>query len=204
MKRDWRIYLAVVAASVVLGHTGCDGSQKSEPAPSASAAQQDLLIGYELLADALTEESRLDTLKLLKTLTLNAPGDEVRKTMDVISKASEQRAEELDDLRKLAPDVSAEPAKRSPIGDAITSVATEAGTDEMLGNSTFDLRFLILQAQATRMISAMATAIARYEPHAKRKKWLTDVAREYEGYRDDVVEVLRKFVGGADADRKKD
>jgi hypothetical protein len=54
------------------------------------------------------------------------------------------------------------------------------------------------------MIAAMATAIAKYEPNAKRKKWLTEVSREYEGYRNDIVEVLRKYVGGAGAARKKD
>jgi hypothetical protein len=224
MKRDWRIYLAVLTASVVLAEVGCDrppksesassasaksepapsASAKTEPAPSASAAQQDLLMGYELLADALADESKLDTLKFLKTLTLKGPADEVRKKMDVISKASEQRGEELEELRKLAPNVTAKPARRSPIGDAITSIAEEAGKDEMLGDSDFDLRFLLLQAQATRMIAAMATAIAKYEPNAKRKKWLTEVAREYEGYRNDIVEVLRKDVGGAGAARKKD
>jgi hypothetical protein len=204
MKRKWRIRIAALAACMGLMDAGCDQLQKSEPAPSASAAHQDLLMGYELLANTLADESKLGALKWLKTLTLSGPVDEVRTTMDALSKACKQRAKELEDLRKLAPDVTAEPAARSPIGDAITSVATEAGKHEMLGNSAFDLRFMLLQAQATRMISAMATAIAKYEPNSKRQKWLLEVAREYEGYRDNIVEVIRKYIRGAGAAQKDD
>jgi hypothetical protein len=189
---------------MVLMNVGCDQHEKSEPAPSASTAHQDLLMGYELLANTLADESKLNALEILKTLTLSGPVEEVRTTMDVLSKACKQRAKELEDLRKLAPDVTAEPATRSPIGDAITSVATEAGKDEMLGDSAFDLRFMLLQAQATRMISAMASAIAKYEPNAKRQKWLLEVAGEYEGYRDDIVEVIRKYIRGAGAAQTDD
>ena len=74
----------------------------------------------------------------------------------------------------------------------------------MLGNSAFDLRFMLLQAQATRMISAMATAIAKYEPNTERQKWLLEVAREFEGYRDNIVEVIRKYIRGAGAAQQKD
>ena len=161
-------------------------------------------MGYDLLADTLADESNLGALKVLKKVTFRGPAEEVGKAMDAIGKASKRREKELEDLRKLAPDVTAEPATRSPIGDAITAVAKDAGEEEMLGDSDFDLRFMLLQAQATRMVSAMALAIAEYEPNAERKKWLGEVAREYEGYRDDIIEAILKYMSGKGAAQQND
>lgn len=130
--------------------------------------------------------------------------EEVTEAMNAIGKASKRRGKELEELRKLTPDVTGKPANRSPIGDAITAVAKDAGKEEMLGDSAFDLRFMLLQAQATRMVSAMASAIAQYEPNAERKKWLGEVAREYEGYRNDVIEDIRKYILGKGEAQQKD
>jgi hypothetical protein len=204
MKTDLRLRVASLAACVLLAGAGCDQPETSKPALPATAAQQDLLMGYELLADTLAEESQLGALKVLKKLTFRGPVEEVGEAMDAIGKASKRRGKELEELRKLAPDVTGEPAKRSPIGDAITAVAKDAGKEEMLGDSSFDLRFMLLQAQATRMVSAMASAIAQYEPNAERKKWLGEVAREYEGHRDDVIEDILKYIRGKGAAQQKD
>ena len=57
-------------------------------------------------------------------------------------------------------------------------------------NGGFDVRFVLLQAQATRMVAAMATATARFDPNSERKKWLKSLANEYEGYRSDLIEYL--------------
>ena len=83
-------------------------------------------------------------------------------------------------------------------------MAKDAGKEEMLGDSDFDLRFMLLQAQATRMVSAMALAIAEYEPNAERKKWLGEVSREYEGYRDDIIEATLKYMSGKGAAQQND
>ena len=49
----------------------------------------------------------------------------------MLGKASKQRSEELEKLRKLEPDVSGKPPP-SPIGDAIQAAAKEAGKDNIL------------------------------------------------------------------------
>ena len=49
------------------------------------------------------------------------------------------------------------------------------------------------------MVAAMANAIAAYEPNAERKKWLVEVAAEYEGYRDGMVAVILKYIEGKGA-----
>ncbi|MFZ1863223.1 MAG: hypothetical protein WAU39_03285 [Polyangiales bacterium] len=184
--------LGLRIGAVLLALVGCD-RQPAEEATSESTApvREDLLIGYGLLADTLSDESHLGTLDLFKTLTLNAPNDAIAKMMQTLSEASTRRAAELSKLRHLAPDVSDEPTQASPIGDAITAVAKEFGKSEMLSRSGgFDVRFVLLQAQATRMVAAMATATARFDPNPKRKKWLKSLANEYEGYRGDLIKYL--------------
>ncbi len=170
------------------------------PPPAKAGAHEDLLIGYDLLADTLKDEGRLGLLKLWKKVTLRGPVEEVSEIMDRLGDASKRRSEELGDLRKLSPDVSAAPATQSPIGDAITAVAKDIGTEGMMDRSgAFDLRFVLLQAQATRMVAAMATAVAQFEPNAERKRWLLEVATEFEGYRDEIIEVIQKYVAGQGA-----
>jgi hypothetical protein len=187
--------LGLLIGAVLLMLAGCCGRQPAAESTAESNArtQQDLLIGYGLLADALSDESRLSTLDLFKTLTFNAPNDAMSTMMKNLSEASKRRAGELPKLRHLKPDVSDNPATESPIGDAITAVAKEFGKSEMMSrNGGFDVRFVLLQAQATRMVTAMATATARFDPNPKRKAWLKSLAAEYEGYRNDII----KYLGG--------
>jgi hypothetical protein len=184
--------LALLIGAVLVAPIGCGlwPFAKATPEPIAPV-RQDLLIGYDLLADTLSDESGLATLDLFKTLTFNAPNDAIAKLMQTLSDASKRRASELSRLRHLAPDESAEPTAPSPIGDAITDVAKEFGKSEMMSRSGgFDVRFVLLQAQATRMVAAMATATARFDPNPERKAWLKSVATEYEGYRRDLIKYI--------------
>jgi len=163
---------------------------------------EDLLIGYTLLADTFYDEAQVSKLKILRKLLFrNTVVDEVSATMDKIAASAAQRAQELKKMRKLEPAVTGRPSTKSAIGDAITAVAKEAGTGEMLAwrgeaKLTFNLRFMVLQCQATRMINAMAKAIAMQDVNMERNKWLLDVAMEYDGYRDDIIDALRKYIRG--------
>jgi hypothetical protein len=193
-RRYTRHALSLLLAALLLAPLGCAG----RPAPVATGGlsanrHQDLLIGYGLLADTLADESRLGTLDVFKTLMLDAPNDAIAQLMKTLSDASKQRAAELSKLRRLAPRVSDKPAEDSAIGDAITAVAKEFGKSEMLSRTGgFDVRFVLVQAQATRMVAAMATATARFDPNPERKAWLKSLASEYEGYRGDLI----KYLGG--------
>ncbi len=204
MKNRFPMSVAILTACALLAGAGCDRLQSSAPKPASSSAHEDLLMGYSLLADTLADESHLRALKILKKLTFQGPVEEVGKAMDTLAKASKTRNKELKDLRRLAPDVTGEPATHSPIGDAIQAVAKDVGTQEMLDrHGAFNLRFMILQTQATRMVAAMATAIAEHEPNAERKKWLGEVATEYEGYRNQILDVIMKYIEGKGAEQSK-
>lgn len=183
--------LPSLIAVLMLSLFGCEQLPASGATQIPEHTRQDLLVGYTLLADTLADESRLSTLDLFKTLMLDAPNDAIGKLMKTLSDASKRRAGELSKLRRLAPDVSDKPTAESPIGDAISAVAKEFGKSEMLSRTGgFDVRFVLVQAQATRMVAAMATATMRFDPNPERKAFLRSLAREYEGYRGDLIEYL--------------
>jgi len=186
MRSSLLLFLLGVAA------LGCEPSAPRPPVP-----HQDLLTGYHLLADALSDESQIRYLMLLKKVTLRGPVEEVEAIARKIGAASKRRRDELEELRTLAPDVSQSPAVRSPVGDAITELAKEAGTDELLDRElSFSLRFVILQAQATRMVAAMAKATAQADPNPRRQAWLRELAAEYEGYREELIDVIELYLRG--------
>lgn len=168
-------------------------SEAEPPPPSAGLTpgqHRDLLIAYGLLQDSLGGESQLNLLLVLKKLTLSGPAERIEGMLKVIDETSGNLAEQLEALRKLPPSVEGK-APPSPIGDAIQASATEAGTHEMIfDGGAFNMRFLFLQAQATRMISVIAAEAAKIDPNPERQKWLKTVARDYAGYRDDLVTVV--------------
>jgi len=189
----------VLALALACALHGC-GSSSAAPAAASTISEPDrgeLLTGYALLEKTLSDESNLGKLELFKKLTLDAPNAAIGKLMNELSHTSDARGDELGRLRKLAPSVADAPAKRSPMGEAINDIAGELGKSDMLSrNGGFDVRFVLVQAQATRMVSAMASAIARFEPNPDRKTWLLKLAREYEGYRGRLI----AYLGGARAD----
>lgn len=149
------------------------------------------MIGYGLLSDTLSDESQLGKLEVVKKLMLDAPNEEISKLMEKLSDASEKRGDQLAQLRKQTPVVTGKPAEDSAIGDAINEIAKDFGKSEMLSRKGgFDVRFVLVQAQATRMVAAMAKATARFDPNAERKAWLKKLATEYEGYRGELIRYL--------------
>ena len=167
--------------------------QETMPQPeNKSDRVKQLEIGYDLLNTTLSGESELKWLLLFKKVTLKEPQRKVREMLQTIQKASAKRVKELASLRKLSPDVTGKPAP-SLIGDAIQKAATDEGTKEMIfSDGSFNIRFVFLQAQATRMISVIAKQTALIDTNTGRQKWLNRVSEEYEGYRNDLVAAFEK------------
>lgn len=189
----------VLSLILTFAVTGCPASDKEptpNPKPAASAVvNQGLLTAYVLLEDTLSQEAKLGALGFLKRITFSRPVPEIDEIMNRLSDISKARLGELEELRQIAPDVSADPTHLDPIGEAITSNATQAGMDEMLDREgSFGIRFVLLQAQATRMVSAISMAAAEIETNARRKRWLTNLAEEFESIRDELVVVVEKYI----------
>jgi len=163
----------------------------AQPATSASAERDaNLLVGYSLLDSTLSGEGMLKWLLLARKVTFQSPAKATQDLLTQISEASAARSKQLEKLRKLDPPATGTPPP-SPIGDAIQTAATEAGTHEMLfPDGAFDIRFLFLQAQATRMASVIAAQTAKIDPNPERKAWLKEVSEQYEGFRDELVASL--------------
>lgn len=160
-------------------------------ARAAQSDQDERLVGYGLLAESLSAEGALNWLFLMREVTLQGPQKEVGHLMKRISKISRQRVKELERLRKLAPNVTAPPPP-SPLGDAIQNAAKGLGTKEMIfSDQTFDMRFLFLQAQATRMIAVIAEETAKIDPNQERKVWLAELSKEYEALREEIVVAVK-------------
>ena len=186
-------FAAIALGSVALIVWGVASAPTSR-AETRATARRDLLIAYDILANTLSDEAKLKWLGILKRITFSRTVPEVEDLMKRISESAGRRADELEELRKLPPDVSMKPEGTDAIGDAITSVATEAGTSELLGGDSFGLRFVVLQGQATRMVSAIATAAAQVETQPRRKAWLESLASEYEGLREELLDVLELYI----------
>ena len=180
----------LVACAVLLASCAPPEAKNTTSSPHGGASE-DLLIGYGLLADTLSDESKLGWLKWVKRLTLDAPIDSVRALLDELSAAAKADAKALAALRELPPDVTGKPANPSAIGDAITADAKERGSDELLArHEKFNLRFLLLQAQALRMIAVIATETAAIDPNEERRTWLEDVSKKYEKFREDLIAIF--------------
>ena len=170
-------------ASRPLGSTGV--------ARAESRTQQDLEMGYSLLESSLGDETDLKWLLLMRKLTLNKPPAEIASIMERISETSKARAAEISRLRRLDPDVSENPPS-SPVGNAIQASAKAMGMHEMVfPDGEFNIRFLFLQAQATRMIAVIAAETAELDPNEERSAWLRKVSKEFESLRDELVESVK-------------
>ena len=192
MSTRW-LPVALLAACLALAGCGTASEWKSKddaPPAAKSARVAELEIGWDLLQTTLSGEAKLKWLLLFKEITLKEPGKKIEKMLRKIQEASAKHVEELAELRRLSPDVSATPPP-SAIGDAIQDSATDEGTKEMIfSDGSFNVRFVFLQAQATRMISVIAKQTALMDPNPRRQKWLGEVAKQYEGFRDEFVEAF--------------
>ena len=186
-----RLFLALVASAWALFLIPAQ-VVRAEPSPTLSSEdRKSLEIAFELLENSLSAEAELKWLVIFKKLTFEGPAKEAEGIMKKIQRASETRAKEFQSLRKLPPSVTSEPPP-SPMGDAIETAAQEAGTEELIFSSgVFNIRFLFLQAQATRMISVVAEQAAKVDPNDQRSAWLRKVSNEFEDYRDELVDIAK-------------
>lgn len=170
-----------------------NNNDKNEPNYSLSEDDPntgDLIIGYSLLAHTLDAESQLRYLHWLREATFRSPSPRLETLMTGIYRTARRRGGELRHLRTLAPNMTA-PKPPTPIGDAIQIAAEKAGTREMLfPDGMFGMRFVFLQAQATRMVGAMASSIARIDVNVERVRWLKDLAEEFHELREQLVKAV--------------
>jgi len=186
------IAVGVVAALCFAGSVVPTGSKGY-----CNTEHGELLVGYKMLHHNLGKEAQLKYLHWIRQATLRGPrkGGDVHRLLPLIHRTSAKRQKELEALfRDEEPVIYINLAPQSRIGDFIQGTAETQGTVELavpLFEKSWPARFFLLQGQATRMVAAIASSTANLETNWSRRKWLKDVAKEYEDLREQLVEALR-------------
>jgi hypothetical protein len=179
---------ALAVVGLLLAGACTEAKAKQAAPPFDESKRQDLLTVYNVLQTTLADEANLGKLALFKKLTLDAPNDSVTKLMEKLADSADAHAEELEALREKAPALTGKPGHVSAVGSAVQNIAKDFGKTEMMSREGgFDIRFVLVQAQATRMVSATAMALAENDPNQARKVWLRKLSKEFEGYRAELV-----------------
>lgn len=163
------------------------------PPPSQNGELDDLLIAHSLLHHTLGKEAQLQYLYWLRKGTFRKHSNDLERLTQRVYQTSSTRLGELQGLFELEPAIDLKQAPVSKIGDDIQGIAESKGTVEMTNPillGQYPARFYFLQAQATRMVAAIAKAAAGVERNASRKRFLKELTSEYEGIREELVEAV--------------
>jgi len=172
----------------------------------------ELLVGYKILHHTLKKESQLKYLHWLRDATFRGPKGSLKTLLTTIYTTSQTRTNELENtLFGLFPVVALNETPKSAMGDSIQDDVEKSSTAELVPipslssssssntNKTpyleWGVRFVFIQAQATRMVVALAMSLKKFEQNEERKQWLTELADEYEAIRESLVDSMLLNLG---------
>jgi len=165
------------------------------------SSNQELLVGYKMLHHTLKKEAQLKYLHWLREATFRGPKGSLKSVMTTIYKTSKSRKGELEALwKEYEPIILLQDAPYSAMSDSIQDDVEKASLGELIRLPSikkkgvprleWGVRFMFIQAQATRIIVALSTSLKKLEENEERKQWLTNLADEYEGIRESVVDFI--------------
>ena len=181
------------------------------PVPFPTIAEiehNELLVGYKILHHTLKKESQLKYLHWLRDATFRGPKGSLKSTLTTVYQTSQMRFRELEHLFiDESPTIRLKDAPKSAMGDSIQDEVEKTSAKELvplpfsssqipsLPHLQWGVRFVLIQAQATRMVVGLATSLLKFETNPERKHWLKKLADEYEGMRETIVECILLTVG---------
>mmetsp|Transcript_16617 Transcript_16617/g.41636 ORF Transcript_16617/g.41636 Transcript_16617/m.41636 type:complete len:320 (+) Transcript_16617:204-1163(+) len=179
------------------------------PSPSVADVEHDeLLIGYKILHHTLKKESQLKYLHWLRDATFRGPKGSLKSAVTTVYKTSKTRFHELEQLFvDESPTIRLKDAPKSAMGDSIQDDVEQTSTGELVPlpfsslspsspkHLQWGVRFVLIQAQATRMVVALSTSLMKFETSPERKQWLSQLADEFEGIRETLVENILLNLG---------
>ena len=180
-------------------------SQSSNKVTSTEHDQ--LLVGYKILHHTLKKESQLKYLHWLRDATFRGPRGSLKTVMTTVYQTSQTRTRELEQLFvDQSPRILLKDAPESAMGDSIQGDVEKTSTRELAPlpfssslsswpHLEWNIRFLFIQAQATRMVVALSTSLLKFEANEERKLWLVQLADEFEEIRETLVESMLEFGG---------
>jgi hypothetical protein len=171
---------------------------------------RELLVGYKILNHTLKKESQLKYLHWLRDVTFRGPKGSLKSILTTVYTTSQKRSNELETtLFGLFPVVAIDETPNSAMGDSIQDDVEKSSTMELVplpslsssssskktSSAEWGVRFVFIQAQATRMVVALATSLRKFEQNEERKQWLTELADEYEAIRESLVDCILLNLG---------
>lgn len=162
-----------LASLLCLSSTGCALLQKEKAPPPQPASRSELIDGYKLLYDLVSQEKDVPKLLIIKNETppLRAFIKEIGRTASLVQKELEQLKPRLKD--------SADPL---PLAERQTRKAIEkTRTRELLRSrgADFELRLVLSQLEALTYAVHLAQSLAAAESSPARRKMLTEFEQAF-------------------------
>jgi predicted component of type VI protein secretion system len=143
--------------------------------------------GYSLLYALMTDESKVDGLLVIKSVN-----DPLAKLVRQIAAASKQARQQLDSYVGSDSRIVIDEPDLPKLEDESRDLESKRDTKNLLLTSgkELQLNLIFTQAQATGYAANLSQALANREDDAGRKQFLTDLAKQFAGYRDQLMGML--------------
>ena len=162
----------------------------------------ELLLGYDLLTDIFTAQSRLWLVPILRKLARGTPL--VIESTDLIHKLvisgkhhKKQLLSKKNGLRNLQPNVSRHFIDTNPnkLTDEMgKNIAWNIMSDLSTRGDEFDFHFALVHMASFRIIHSVSLALLEFETNVKRREWLKSVAEEYIELRIDLRNTIMEYI----------
>lgn len=140
--------------------------------------------GYSALKLFLEDEQYLTTIRRAKLiLTFSGISDRSTELVDNIADTSEQAIDDLEALAAIAPPIMFKEFSDDAIAKStLDSLRMTTAKELFFESENFEKNLLLSQLNILRLISHLATELEKKESNHKRKKWLNEIAINYEAY----------------------
>ena len=162
----------------------------------------ELLLGYDLLTDIFSAQSRLWLVPILRKLARGTPL--VIESTNLIHKLvvsgkhhKKQLLSKKDGLRNLQPNVSRHFIDANPnrLTDEMgKNIAWNIMSDLSTRGDEFDFHFALVHMASFRIIHSVSLALLEFETNEKRREWLKSVAEEYNQLRIDLRNTIMEYI----------
>lgn len=174
----------LVPGMLVLAVLLCLGSCQQPDLPTAPLPEQAQArdAGYSVLRKLLGDEQHLRTLRLAKmVVSLQAISAPTRKLIDDIAAASAGDSDRLDRIAALEPRIRFDASCSTTLDRAMLDPLRLATAKElvMAPDDEFEIRLVVSQVQALRLISQLVAELGDLDPNTQRQAWLGELATRY-------------------------
>lgn len=192
--------------STIAGGAATTNNAQQTPAsaaqPLSDNARTELLMGYDILTNVFTGQSKLWLVPTLRKISRGSPL--LDETLEIIQKLSDKGSQRKQDLikqriRHLHPSVSqtwVDPYPNKLIDSVAQNIVWHLFQDLSVRGDEFDLNFGIVQMAASRIVSSLASGMLKFETNAIRRRWLMDIVKENDLLHKEIKTLIMQYISG--------